>query len=166
MPYKLVCFDIDGTLIDNVTSAWQLFHDHFRIDPQKRARARDDFYAGKITYCEWAEHDVALWIAQGATRERMIQAVTSLCVMKGALTAIGRLREKGIMLAVISGSVDLIPHALIPDFSDTFAHYTETILLVMFPRQVNYCTNYKVSSSIMSTFLSLFWGDSPFFQVD
>ena len=104
MPYKLVCFDIDGTLIDNVTSAWQLFHDHFRIDPQKRARARDDFYAGKITYCEWAEHDVALWIAQGATRERMIQAVTSLCVMKGALTAIGRLREKGIMLAVISGS--------------------------------------------------------------
>ena len=52
------------------------------------------------------------------------------------------------------------------DFSDTFAHYTETILLVMFPRQVNYCTNYKVSSSIMSTFLSLFWGDSPFFQVD
>jgi hypothetical protein len=51
------------------------------------------------------------------------------------------------------------------DFSDAFSHYTETILLVMFPRQANYRNHYKVSSSIMPTFLSLFCGDSPFFQV-
>jgi hypothetical protein len=50
------------------------------------------------------------------------------------------------------------------DFSDAFSHYTETILLVMFPRQANYRNHYKVSSSIMPTFLSLFCGDSPFFQ--
>ena len=50
------------------------------------------------------------------------------------------------------------------DFSDTFAHYTKTLLLVMFPRQVNYRTNYKAFSSTIPTFLSIFCGDSPFFQ--
>ena len=50
------------------------------------------------------------------------------------------------------------------DFSDTFAHYTETLLLVMFPRHKYSCFDYSVSSSVILTFLSVFCGDSPFFQ--
>ncbi len=52
------------------------------------------------------------------------------------------------------------------DFSDTFSHYTETILLVMFPRHKYSCSDYSVSSSVMPTFLFVFCGDSPFFQVE
>ena len=32
MKYKLVCFDVDGTLIDNITFSWQLFHDYFKTN--------------------------------------------------------------------------------------------------------------------------------------
>jgi len=51
------------------------------------------------------------------------------------------------------------------DFSDTFAHYTETLLLVMFPRHKYSCSDYSASSSVILTFLIVNCGDSPFFQV-
>jgi phosphoserine phosphatase len=40
MKYKLVCFDVDGTLVDNIIYSWQLFHDYFKTDQTKRDRER------------------------------------------------------------------------------------------------------------------------------
>ena len=34
--YKLVCFDVDGTLVDNVIYSWELFHNYFDVDMKKR----------------------------------------------------------------------------------------------------------------------------------
>ena len=39
--YKLVCFDVDGTLVDNITFSWQLFHDYFQTDRHKREDAKN-----------------------------------------------------------------------------------------------------------------------------
>mgnify|MGYP001250179250 CR=1 FL=1 len=58
--YKLVCFDVDGTLIDNVKFSWQVFHDYFEIDEDGRDKAKNKFFNKEITYLEWAEHDINL----------------------------------------------------------------------------------------------------------
>ena len=59
--YKLVCFDVDGTLIDNIKFSWQLFHDYFQTDEHRREDAKKKFFDGKISYMEWAEHDIGMW---------------------------------------------------------------------------------------------------------
>jgi len=56
--YKLVCFDVDGTLIDNVRFSWQVFHDYFQTDKHRREDAKNNFIKGKISYLQWAEHDI------------------------------------------------------------------------------------------------------------
>lgn len=118
--YKLVCFDVDGTLIDNVVYSWELFHEHLKTDKERRAKARDLFFNGKISYPEWALHDINLWKEKGAKKQDLINAIKSLKVMDGALETINELKKKGIKLVVISGSINIIPETLIPNFNELF----------------------------------------------
>ncbi|MDP7180134.1 MAG: HAD family phosphatase [Candidatus Woesearchaeota archaeon] len=120
MKYKLVCFDVDGTLIDNVVYSWELFHDYFKTDTGKRAEAREKFFSGKITYEEWALHDIELWKEAGARREDLVKAIKHLKLMEGAMEVINELKSKGVKLCIISGSINIIPETLIPGFSDLF----------------------------------------------
>ncbi len=120
MKYKLVCFDIDGTLIDNVVYSWELFHDYLKTDKKERIKARDLFFEGKITYKEWALHDINLWKEKGAKKQDLIKAIKHLKLMNGALETIDELKKKGLKLAVISGSVNIIPETLIPNFNQIF----------------------------------------------
>ena len=46
--YKLVCFDVDGTLVDNIEYSWELFHNFFKVDMKKRETARDKYFNKKI----------------------------------------------------------------------------------------------------------------------
>ena len=42
--YKLVCFDVDGTLVDNVVYSWELFHNYFDVDMNKREEMKNKYY--------------------------------------------------------------------------------------------------------------------------
>ncbi len=35
MKYKLVCFDLDGTIVDDTVFIWQTLHEHFKTDKKK-----------------------------------------------------------------------------------------------------------------------------------
>lgn len=120
MGYKLVCFDVDGTLVDNVESSWQLFHDHFKTCKKKRAKAKKDFYSGKINYSQWAQHDIDMWLEKKAKKEDFIKAIKNLRLMKGARETLNELKPKGIKLAIISGSLDIILEYLLPDYEEIF----------------------------------------------
>src|SRR3989338_8284702 len=106
MKYKLACFDVDGTLIDNLTFSWQLFHDYFQTDIHRRGDARKRFYNGEISYKEWAEHDIQLWRERKATRQGFFDAMQngSLKLMEGAMETLMELKRKKLKLAIISGS--------------------------------------------------------------
>jgi phosphoserine phosphatase len=115
--YPLVCFDLDGTLVDDTVYIWQTLHEGFATDAPARKRAHDDFFAGRINYRQWFEHDLALLLAAGATRGRVLALLDDLRPMKGAHEVLARLRAAGHKVAVISGSLDIVVERLFPDFA-------------------------------------------------
>lgn len=122
MRYKLVCFDVDGTLIDNLEYSWQIFHDFFDVDKEKRKNAKKAFYDGKISYLEWAKHDINLWVEKKAKKEDFVKAIKNaeLKLMEGALETLKELKKRNLKLAIISGSISIILEHFIPDYREIF----------------------------------------------
>lgn len=118
--YKLVCFDVDGTLIDNLKFSWQIFHDYFDVDKARREKAKRSFFNGEISYLEWAQHDINLWKEKGAKKEEFFKAISTLKLMDGALETLNELKKQGLKLAIISGSLSVILEKFIPDYKDIF----------------------------------------------
>ncbi len=109
-PYDLVCFDLDGTLVQGTVFIWQTLHDFFGTDGDRRRKAKDDFHAGRISYRQWFEHDLELLGEAGATRDLMLAAIAGVRPTPGGHQTLAVLREAGLGLAIISGSIDLVLH--------------------------------------------------------
>lgn len=105
---RLVAFDLDGTLIQGTIFIWQTLHDAFRTDSVRRARAKEAFFAGQLTYREWFEHDLELLSHAGATQASMVAALEAVAPTPGAQETLAVLRRAGCKLAVLSGSIDLV----------------------------------------------------------
>src|SRR3989338_9070162 len=118
--YKLVCFDVDCTLIDNLKFSWQIFHDYFQTDKHKREDAKNRFFNGEITYMQWAEHDINLWKEKNAKKEEFLKAIIHLKLIEGAMETLNELKKRGFKLAVISGSLNLILEKFIPNYEEFF----------------------------------------------
>ena len=118
--YRLVCFDVDGTLIDNLTFSWQIFHDYFQTDRHKREDARKKFFNEEITYKQWAEHDIELWRERNAKKEDFFKAIKHLKLMQGAIETLNELKKRNFKLAIISGSLNVILEKFIPNYEKIF----------------------------------------------
>jgi phosphoserine phosphatase len=110
--YPLVCFDLDGTLVDDTIYIWKTLHETFDTDPLRRQQAYDDFFSGAISYREWFEHDLALLSESGATEGRIYSVLGALKPMRGAMEVLLTLKQRGHIVAIISGSLDIVVNHL------------------------------------------------------
>ena len=115
--YSLVCFDLDGTLVDDTIYIWKTLHEGFNTDRVERKKAYEDYFARRITYEEWFQHDLKLLRAAGATRDGIIQMCRALKPMRGAMETLAALRDAGLAVAVISGSIQTVLDVLFSDFA-------------------------------------------------
>lgn len=69
-PLRLAVFDLDGTLKE-ASSPWMYLHHALGTD-QEAEKYRQQFYAGQITYLDWARLDSALWKGIELTRVEAI----------------------------------------------------------------------------------------------
>ncbi len=122
--YRLACFDLDGTLVDGITSGWQLFHDAFSTDKHRREDAKQKFFSGKITYQEWAHHDIMLWKECNVMQHQFIDAMKKAGIkpMCGACETLETLQRRGIKCALISGSINIILEYAFPSHQTLFSY--------------------------------------------
>jgi phosphoserine phosphatase len=122
MAYDLICFDVDGTLIQNTSSSWQIFHSYFKVDEGIRKKAMDSYFSKEITYEQWALHDIELWKKAGKKRQDFWDAMkhAQISLMPGTKETLKILKENGKKLAIISGSINILLEYLLPDYEQIF----------------------------------------------
>jgi phosphoserine phosphatase len=113
--FPLVCFDLDGTLVDDTIFIWKTLHERLATDPTARRRAREDYFAGRISYRRWFETDLVLLDAAGATEARIRGVLDELRPTPGARETLTELGRRGHKLAIISGSLDIVVEHLFGD---------------------------------------------------
>ena len=111
----MVCFDLDGTLIDKTVFIWSTLHEHFASDPQKRKQAAEDYRSGRISYPDWFETDLQLLKDGGADRDGIFKTLSNLKLTTGAKECLQTLKSRGYRLGLISGSIDVVLQHFFPE---------------------------------------------------
>ncbi len=115
MSRLLICFDVDGTLIDDTVFIWQTLHDYFETDVREREYWYKAYFAGKITYAEWARKDVEMWMEKGVDKRSIFRAMENLKPMHNAEAVISSLKEEDFKLGIVSGSLDIALEKALPN---------------------------------------------------
>jgi phosphoserine phosphatase len=99
MKYKLIIFDIDGTITTHISS-WRYIHEKLGIWDALAERYQEKFLAGKISYKRFCELDAAHW--KGMPVKRLEKIFKKVRYSKNIIPSIGRLRRMGFKLVAIS----------------------------------------------------------------
>ncbi len=120
--YKVICFDLDGTLVDGIDYIYDHLWDFFKIDRTKITSTLADYRSGAISYEDLVANDVRALRDAGVTRDRFREALQSLTPMTGARETLLALKERGFKIALISGSIHLVLKHAFPDSELLFDH--------------------------------------------
>jgi phosphoserine phosphatase len=103
MQYKLVVFDCDGVLAEG--NVWVEIAKSLGIRRQDHD-FKLEYLAGKITYDEWVERILDLYIDKGLTEDLFIKVVENFRLIPGAVQTLAKLKQRGYKTAIISGGVE------------------------------------------------------------
>ncbi|MFX1485463.1 MAG: HAD family hydrolase [Promethearchaeota archaeon] len=104
MSVKLVVFDVDGTLTKH-SSIWWRIHELFGTTKEGKIYY-DQYFAGEISYDQWADLDAALWSKQPLVK--VMETVRNAKLVPGASETIQTLKEHKIDTAILSGGLDIM----------------------------------------------------------
>lgn len=123
---KLICFDVDGTLVKHPADMviWEVLNLRFGGSREANRRRYEMYHGGEITYDEWVALDVGDWVSAGATREDILASVAEFSLVEGARETIAELKRRGFQMAVISGTIDIVLDTLYPHhpFDEVFTN--------------------------------------------
>lgn len=106
VPVDLVCFDMDGVLIDE-GSSWVMVHRHFGVENEAGLRA---YLNGEFDDVEFIRRDAALWLAKKPqiTRDDFVDIFRDPPFVPGAKETVDALHANGVECAIVSGGVDIM----------------------------------------------------------
>lgn len=105
-PFDLVLFDMDGTLVDEMSS-WEFVHEHFEVSNDANWQRYD---RGEIDDLEFMRTDIALW---GIDRrpihiDDVARVLERAPLMRNAPRVLRELRARGVGTGVVSGGMDVL----------------------------------------------------------
>ena len=113
MRYKLIIFDIDGTITTHISS-WRYIHEKLGLWQKQAFTYQEQFLAGKISYRRFCELDAAHW--KGMPTRKIRDIFRSVRYSKNAVKSISRLKRLGFKLAAISTGLQFMPDRLKEEF--------------------------------------------------
>ncbi len=108
--YELVAFDMDGVLVDMISS-WRHVHECLNTDNAATAAA---YHNGDIDSQEFMDRDLALWRRQHS-RHDITSLFQDVDYMPGIHATIQRLSSAGVTTAIVSGGLDLLAERIASD---------------------------------------------------
>jgi len=106
--YKLIFFDLDGTLI-KCKSSWELIHERFGTLDQAR-KALEEYRVGKISYEEFMVKDIASWMKK---KKRIhIKEIEEILkdyeLNTGAKDVVLELKHRGLKVTIVTAGINLL----------------------------------------------------------
>lgn len=99
MKYKLIVFDIDGTITRHVSS-WRYIHEKLGLWDRLAYKHQNRFLSGKISYRKFCELDAAHW--KGMPERKVKKIFDRAPYAKNAARYIKGLKKSGFKLVAIS----------------------------------------------------------------
>jgi len=121
--YDLVAFDMDGVLLDHVSS-WTWIHDAFGVSNEDSFK---EFICGKIDEKEFMRRDIALWknIDPDISIRKAARYLKDVPLMGGIQETVAALKWNDIKCVIISGGIDIAAEMIANEFGfDAFAANT------------------------------------------
>lgn len=105
MKYKLIVFDIDGTITRHISS-WRYIHEKLGLWDVLARKYQEQFLAGKISYRRFCKLDAAHW--KGLKEKDLEKAFRGVKYSKNVKPVIKKLKGSGFRLAAISTGLQFI----------------------------------------------------------
>jgi phosphoserine phosphatase len=103
--YKLIIFDIDGTITTHISS-WQFIHEKLGIWDEMARYYQDKFIAGKISYKKFCELDAAHW--KGMREKDMKAIFKKVPYTKNITSSVKRLKVMGFKMVAVSTGLQFL----------------------------------------------------------
>ncbi len=105
--YKVIIFDLDGTLIER-ESSWETLHRYFDVTDRDVNANLDAFVNGHINYEKWMELDIALWKTKDPNLSHVHDAFSEIEIPTETKAAITRLKNEGVKIYIVSSGIDVL----------------------------------------------------------
>lgn len=120
--FKVVGFDLDGTLIRGLTFSWTRVWSHLGYDDEVQSDGMRKYLTGRMTYREWCSWAVDMFRVRKLRKRDFAEIAQGLTLTNNLRPALASLRERGLVLCLFSGGIDTLMYELLPDADELFDH--------------------------------------------
>jgi phosphoserine phosphatase len=118
MRYKLIVFDIDGTITTHISS-WRYIHEKLGLWRDRAFQYQEDFLAGRISYRKFCLLDATHW--RGLSERKIRKVFDSVKYSKNARFSIRKLKLLGFKLACVSTGLQFMPDRIMKELGFDYA---------------------------------------------
>ncbi|NVM02838.1 MAG: HAD-IB family phosphatase [Candidatus Helarchaeota archaeon] len=124
MEFKLIIFDVDGTLTKE-NNSWKLIHTSLNVFEQAKTH-RELFFNKGISYQKWADLDVGLW--KNVHVSRIEKILNKVPLIEGISETLSILKKKDLKTSLLSSGISIFADKLKERFGFDYSIANKVII--------------------------------------